>query len=52
MEYLYKELFAQYDEFREADAMLQERILTYSEKAELRGRVEGRIEGKKEMAIC
>jgi hypothetical protein len=54
MEYLYKELFAQYDEFREADAMLQERILTYSEKAELRGReegrVEGRIEGKKEMA--
>jgi hypothetical protein len=58
MEYLYKELFAQYDEFKEADMMLRDRILTYSEKAELegiekgieKGRVEGIEEGKKEMA--
>jgi hypothetical protein len=33
MERLYRELFAQYTEFKEADVMLQDRILTYSEEA-------------------
>jgi hypothetical protein len=50
MAYLYKELFAQYDEFKEADAMLQDRILTYSEKAELKGFEKGREEGREEKA--
>ena len=36
-ERLYKELYQEYDEFKEADVMLQEKILTYSEEAELRG---------------
>jgi predicted transposase/invertase (TIGR01784 family) len=47
-------LFAQYNEFREADTMLQERILTYSEEARLEGIKEGVKEGigegKREMA--
>jgi hypothetical protein len=33
MDRLYRELFAQYTEFKEADVMLQDRILTYSEEA-------------------
>ncbi|MDR1621018.1 MAG: hypothetical protein LBS00_01445 [Synergistaceae bacterium] len=33
MDRLYKELYSPYREFREADTMLQERILTYSEEA-------------------
>jgi predicted transposase/invertase (TIGR01784 family) len=49
-ERLYKELFKQYSEFKEADTVLQERILTYSEEAELKGRQEGRQEGKLEVA--
>ncbi|GHV41873.1 hypothetical protein FACS1894187_23830 [Synergistales bacterium] len=40
MERLYRELFAQYAEFKEGDVMLQDRILTYSEEAELKGRTE------------
>ena len=36
-ERLYSELYQSYDEFKEADVMLQDRILTYSEEAELRG---------------
>ncbi|GHS90254.1 hypothetical protein AGMMS49957_15840 [Synergistales bacterium] len=44
MERLYRELFAQYTEFKEGDVMLQDRILTYSEeaaeKAELKGKAE------------
>jgi hypothetical protein len=34
MQRMYKELFAQYNEFKEADVMLQDRILTYAEEAE------------------
>ena len=45
-EKLYRELYQRYDEFKEADVMLQDIILTYSEEAELRGR----REGKEEMA--
>jgi predicted transposase/invertase (TIGR01784 family) len=48
MERLYRELFAQYEEFKESDVVLQDRILTYSEEAELKGRAEGRAEGKAE----
>jgi hypothetical protein len=33
MDRLYRELFAQYTEFKEADIMLRDRILTYSEEA-------------------
>jgi hypothetical protein len=33
MDRLHRELFAQYTEFKEADVMLQDRILTYSEEA-------------------
>ena len=43
-ERLYKELYQSYDEFKEADAMLQETILTYSEEAELRGMEKGKEE--------
>jgi predicted transposase/invertase (TIGR01784 family) len=50
MERLYRELFAQYDEFKEGDVMLRDRILTYSEEAELKGKAEGRAEGKFEVA--
>jgi len=44
-ERLYKELYQSYEEFKEADVMLQEFILTYSEEAELRGIEKGREEG-------
>jgi hypothetical protein len=55
-EMLYRELYKEYDEFKEADVMLQNTILTYSEEAERRGlrkgrkegKVEGRMEGKAE----
>jgi hypothetical protein len=50
MERLYKELYQGYGEFKEVDVMLQDRLLTYSEEAELRGRQEGRQEGKEDMA--
>ncbi|MDR1508887.1 MAG: hypothetical protein LBS53_04550, partial [Synergistaceae bacterium] len=61
-ERLYSELYKEYEEFKEADVMLQNTILTYSEEAERRGirkgkaegrvegRVEGKVEGKAEMA--
>ena len=45
-ESLYKELYEKYKEFKEADVMLQDTILTYSEEAELRGREKGREEGR------
>jgi predicted transposase/invertase (TIGR01784 family) len=47
-EKLYVELYKEYDEFKEADAMLQNTILTYSEEAERRGIRKGRKEGKAE----
>jgi predicted transposase/invertase (TIGR01784 family) len=49
-ERLYSELYKEYDEFKEADAMLQDTILTYSEEAEQRGIEEGKKEGKEEVA--
>jgi hypothetical protein len=53
-EKLYVALYKEYDEFKEADAMLQNTILTYSEEAERRGIKEGIKEGiekgKAEMA--
>jgi hypothetical protein len=49
-ERLYSELYKGYDEFKEADAMLQDTILTYSEEARLKGKKEGIEEGKKEVA--
>ncbi|MDR2180204.1 MAG: hypothetical protein LBP21_07835 [Synergistaceae bacterium] len=50
MERLYRELYSQYPELTEAHVVLKDRLLTYSEEAELRGRDEGRKEGKKDMA--
>ena len=47
-ERLYKELYQEYVEFKEVDAMLRDKILTYSEEAELKGREEGRKEGREE----
>jgi hypothetical protein len=47
-ERLYKELYKEYDEFKEVDVVLQDTILTYSEEAELRGIKKGRREGKAE----
>jgi predicted transposase/invertase (TIGR01784 family) len=47
-ERLYKELYQGYDEFKEADVMLQNMILTYSEEAELRGIEKGREKGREE----
>ncbi|MDR3075845.1 MAG: hypothetical protein LBU26_00975 [Synergistaceae bacterium] len=44
MDRLYRELFAQYDEFVEVDTVLKDRILTYSEEAKLRGIAEGKFE--------
>jgi hypothetical protein len=44
-ERMYRELYARYEELKEADAMLQERILTYSEEAELRGMERGMERG-------
>jgi hypothetical protein len=49
-EKLYIELYKDYDEFREADAMLQSTILTYSEEAEQRGIEKGIEKGKEEVA--
>jgi hypothetical protein len=49
MEQLYKELFDQYTEFKEADVMLQERILTYSEVAALKAAKAARKAAKEEM---
>jgi hypothetical protein len=46
MERLYRELYGQYREFTEVDIVLKDRLLTYSEEAELKGREEG----KKDMA--
>jgi hypothetical protein len=40
MERMYRELYSQYREFTEVDIMLKDRLLTYSEEAELRGREE------------
>lgn len=44
-EKLYRELYQDYEEFKEADAVLQDKILTYSEEAELKGMKKGREEG-------
>ena len=49
-EKLYKELYQKYDEFKEADVMLQDKILTYSEEAELRG-IERGIEKERNYVI-
>jgi len=45
---LYMELYQGYKEFKEADAMLKDTILTYSEEAELRGIEEGMKKGIEE----
>jgi predicted transposase/invertase (TIGR01784 family) len=50
-EQLYKELFANYSEFKEADSTLQERILLYSEEAELRGMEKGMEKGIEKKAF-
>jgi flagellar biosynthesis/type III secretory pathway protein FliH len=47
-ERLYRELYEEYEEFKEANVMLQNTILTYSEEAERRGIRKGRKEGKAE----
>ena len=49
MERFYRELFIQYEEFTGVDTMLQERILTYSEEAELRGMAKGKEEMAKNL---
>jgi predicted transposase/invertase (TIGR01784 family) len=41
MERIYSELYGCYDEFKEVDAVLQEKILTYTEEAKLIGIQEG-----------
>jgi hypothetical protein len=46
MDRLYRELFAQYDEFVEVDTVLQNRIKTYSEEAADKAKLEGFAEGK------
>ncbi|GHV38109.1 hypothetical protein FACS1894187_16410 [Synergistales bacterium] len=45
MERLYRELFAQYAEFKEGDVMLQDRILTYSEEAAKKAAKEAELKG-------
>ncbi|GHT02719.1 hypothetical protein AGMMS50276_32740 [Synergistales bacterium] len=45
MERLYRELFAQYTEFKEGDVMLQDRILTYSEEAAKKAAEEAELKG-------
>jgi hypothetical protein len=45
MERIYSELYGCYDEFKEADAVLQEKILTYTEEAKLIGIQEGMKRG-------
>jgi hypothetical protein len=49
MEHLYRELFGQYEEFTEVDAMLRDRILTYSEEAELKGIEKGKFDVARSM---
>ena len=49
-ERLYKELYQGYDEFKEADVMLQDRILTYSEEAREEGIKEGMEKNALEVA--
>jgi hypothetical protein len=44
-ERLYRELYSPYQELMEVDTMLKDRLLTYSEEAEQRGRDEGIKEG-------
>jgi predicted transposase/invertase (TIGR01784 family) len=44
MERLYRELFAQYTEFKEADVMLRDRILTYSEEAARKAAKKAKLE--------
>jgi hypothetical protein len=48
MERLYRELYNPYEELTEVDTMLKDRLLTYSEEAELRGREKGIKEGIRE----
>jgi hypothetical protein len=58
-ERIYRELYGNYSEFREADTVLQDKILTYSEEAKLigiqegmaKGRMEGMAKGRKEGEI-
>ncbi|MDR2527873.1 MAG: hypothetical protein LBD04_02495 [Synergistaceae bacterium] len=49
-ERMYKELFARYDELKEADVMLRERILTYSEEARQEGIEKGIEKGVEKVA--
>ena len=51
MERLYKELFAQFGEFKEADIMLRDRILTYSEEAAAKAAKKATREAKLEKAF-
>jgi predicted transposase/invertase (TIGR01784 family) len=51
MERLYRELYREYDEFKEADVVLQEKILTYSEEAELRGMERGMERGREARTV-
>ncbi|GHV34381.1 hypothetical protein FACS1894187_04840 [Synergistales bacterium] len=51
MERLYRELFAQYAEFKEGDVMLQDRILTYSEEAAEKAAEEAELKGRTEKAF-
>ena len=51
-ERLYKELYQNFEEFKEADVMLQETILTYSEEAELRGMEKGMEKGRELVALA
>jgi hypothetical protein len=44
MDRLYRELFAQYTEFKKVDVMLQDRILTYSEEAAKKAAKEAKLE--------
>jgi hypothetical protein len=49
MDRLYRELFAQYTEFKEMDVMLQDRILTYSEEAAKKAKLENSFDVAKRM---
>jgi predicted transposase/invertase (TIGR01784 family) len=50
MDRLYRELFAQYKEFKEADTMLQDRILTYSEEAARKAAKKAKLENSFDVA--
>jgi hypothetical protein len=50
MNRMFVELYKPYKELRRTNSMLQNTILTYSEKAERKGRREGRKEERKEVA--